>query len=61
MKTIRRVLNGKIYLLAAVLFAGWIIGLMYFEVGATIHLLPLLALFVVATAQSRRKKVVDTP
>jgi hypothetical protein len=60
MKTIRRVLNGKIYLLAAMLFSGWVIGLMYYEVGAAIHILPVLALFVVATAQSRRKKIVDT-
>ena len=50
----------KIYLFAMLLFIGWIIGLMYYTVGAAIHILPVLALFIVAMGQSRRKKIVDT-
>lgn len=46
----------KTYLLALVLFTCWVVGLMYYDVSAAIHSLPLLAMFMIAMAQSRRKK-----
>ena len=47
---------SMVYVLAIVLFLGWIVGLIYSTVGPVIHLLPLLAMFIIAMGQSKRKK-----
>ena len=47
----------KVYLLGILLFAGWIVGLLYGVTGGFIHALPVLALFIIAFGQSKRKKI----
>jgi hypothetical protein len=51
-------MGNLLYIVAAVLVIGWLVGVFGFHLGGIIHILPVIALFVVLSRIIRGNKAV---